>query len=94
MIAAGMDGIKNKILPPEPTNVNIYHLSKSERDALGITMLPATLMEANDALLTDPVICDALGSHVVEYLTRVAIAETEAFHFEVHPWEQKRYLRY
>ena len=94
MIAAGMDGIKNKILPPEPTDVNIYHLDASERDALGITMLPATLMEANDALLADPVICDALGTHVVEYLTRVAIAETEAFHCEVHPWEQKRYLRY
>ena len=94
MIAAGIDGIKNKILPPDPTDINIYHISKSERDALGITMLPATLMEANDALLADSVICDALGSHVVEYLTNVAIAETEAFHLEVHPWEQKRYLKY
>ena len=94
MIAAGMDGIKNKIMPPEATDINIYHLDQSEREARGITMLPATLMEANDALLADSVICEALGSHIVEYLTRVATAETEAFHLEVHPWERKRYLKY
>lgn len=94
MIAAGMDGIKNKIMPPEPADINIYHLSAAEREAREITMLPASLMEANEALLADKVICDALGSHIVEYLTRVAAAETESFHLEVHPWERKRYLKY
>ena len=94
MIAAGMDGIKNKISPKEPTDINIYHLSAEERDKCKITMLPASLMEANEALLADEVICNALGPHIVEYLTNVAIAETEAFHLEVHPWERKRYLKY
>jgi glutamine synthetase len=94
MIAAGMDGVKNKIMPPEPTDVNIYHLSATERKERKITMLPASLMEANEALLADKIICDALGSHIVEYLTRVAAAETESFHLEVHPWERERYLKY
>ena len=94
MIAAALDGIKNKITPPPSTDSNIYHLDEAERESRGITMLPGSLMEANDALLDDEVICEALGSHVVEYLTRVAKAETEAFHLVVHPWEQERYLRY
>ncbi|MDR2856067.1 MAG: type I glutamate--ammonia ligase [Methanomicrobiales archaeon] len=94
MIAAGMDGIKNKIMPPKPTDINVYHLSAEEREAYGVTMLPASLMEANEALRTDEVIYDALGTHIVEYLTKVATAETEAFQLEVHPWEVKRYLKY
>jgi len=94
MIAAGMDGIAKRILPPEPTDINVYHLSAEEREMREISMLPVSLMEANEALLADGVICDALGPHIVEYLTRVATAETEAFHLEVHPWERKRYLKY
>ena len=46
MLAAGLDGIKNKIEPPESTDVNIYHLSAHERKKMGIKMLPASLMEA------------------------------------------------
>lgn len=92
MIAAGLDGIRNKILPPPPTDVNIYHLTEEERKQRGIEMLPGSLMEANDELLKDPVICKALGEHVVEYLTSIAVAETDEFRLTVHDWEIERYL--
>ncbi len=34
MLAAGLDGIKNKIMPPESTNTNIYHLNAKDRKRL------------------------------------------------------------
>jgi len=92
MVAAGLDGIKNRIMPPPSTDMNIYHLSEEERKQRGIEMLPGSLKEANDELLKDKVICEALGEHVVEYLTHIATAETDDFSLTVHEWELDRYL--
>ena len=92
MLAAGLDGIKNKIMPPEATNTNIYHLSPKDRKRLKIDMLPGSLAESHQYLLKDQVLCDALGNHIVENLTRIAEAETDAFRLAVHPWELDRYL--
>jgi len=92
MIAAGLDGIRNKILPPPSTDVNIYHMSEEERQKLGIEMLPGSLKEANDELLKDKVICEALGQHVVNNLTDIATAETDDYRLTVHNWEIERYL--
>ncbi len=92
MIAAGLDGIRNKILPPPSTDINIYHMSEEERQNLGIEMLPGSLKEANDELLKDKVICEALGKHVVDNLTSIAVAETDDYRLTVHNWEIERYL--
>jgi glutamine synthetase len=92
MLAAGLDGIKNKIMPPESTNTNIYHLNAKDRKRLHIEMLPASLTEANAAMLKDEVICKTLGEHVVENLTRIAEMESDSFRLAVHPWELDRYL--
>jgi len=92
MLAAGLDGIKNKIMPPESTDVNIYHLSAQERNKLGIEMLPGSLFEANQAFLKDSILTKTMGSHVTENLDRIAQIETDAFRLAVHPWELDRYL--
>ena len=92
MLAAGLDGIKNKIDPPESTDVNIYHLSEAERTKMGIEMLPGSLLEANDALNNDPVITNALGTHIMEGLNSIALLETDSYRTTVHPWEIDRYL--
>ena len=92
LLAAGLDGIKNKIMPPEATNTNIYHLSAKDRKRMKIDMLPGSLAEAQAALLKDQVICDALGGHIVETLGNIAEAETDAFRLTVHQWELDRYL--
>jgi glutamine synthetase len=92
MLAAGLDGIKKKILPPESTDVNIYHLSEAERKKRGIDMLPGSLIEANEALDNDPVISKAMGPHIMEGLDSIAQLETDLFRLAVHPWELDRYL--
>lgn len=92
MLAAGIDGIKHKIMPPECTAQNIYHLDAKARKKLHIDMLPGNLLESNAALLKDEVICNTLGDHVVTNLTRIAELESDAFRLTVHPWELDRYL--
>ena len=92
MLAAGLDGIKRTIEPPESTDTNIYHLSAEERKKRKIEMLPGSLAESQMYLAADPVLCDALGVHVVEYLTRIAEMESDAYRLTVHPWELDRYL--
>lgn len=92
MLAAGLDGIKKKIDPPESTDVNIYHLSASERQKMGIEMLPGSLKDANERLLKDDVLKKTLGPHVVENLSRICELETDSYRMTVHPWELERYL--
>lgn len=92
MLTAGLDGIKNKIMPPESTDVNIYHLSAQERNKLGIEMLPGSLFEANQFFMKDTILTKAMGSHITENLDRIAQIETDAFRLAVHPWELDRYL--
>jgi len=92
MLAAGLDGIKNKIMPPESTDVNIYHLTEKERKMMKIEMLPGSLAESQAHLMNDKVLCEALGSHIVENLAKIAEAETDAFRLTVHPWDLDRYL--
>lgn len=92
MLAAGLDGIRNKIEPPESTNVNIYHLTAEQRKDMGIEMLPGSLIDAQSELERDSVLTKVMGPHVMEGLTSIANLETDMFRLAVHPWEIDRYL--
>ena len=41
MLRSGLDGIKNKIEPGDPTNVNVFHLTEKEREERSIHSLLA-----------------------------------------------------
>lgn len=94
VLAAGLDGIRNKITPPESLDRNIFHMTREESDTLGIETLPGDLMTANAHLLANPVLCTALGAHVVENLNVIAQTEWDSFRTAVHPWEVAQYLNY
>lgn len=53
IVAAGLDGIKNKIDPGNPINENIYKMSDHKRKSFGINMLPSSLNEALMFLKSD-----------------------------------------
>lgn len=52
-VAAGLDGIREKIDPGDPVNEDIYKLSDSARRVLGIKTLPRALQDSIDALKND-----------------------------------------
>ena len=92
MLAAGMEGVTQKIEPPESVDKNIFRMTASEREAEGIRCLPGNLREANKALLNDKLLCDVLGKHVVAQLNRIGEMEWGDFSKAITDWEIKRYL--
>ncbi|NLX87793.1 MAG: type I glutamate--ammonia ligase [Syntrophomonadaceae bacterium] len=93
MLAAGLDGIKNKIEPPAAIDANIYRMSRAEREKLGIASLPGSLAEALQAMDEDELIKDTLGPHIYTKYVESKWSEWESYCTEVHPWETKTYLR-
>jgi glutamine synthetase len=94
MLAAGLDGIANKIDPGPPVNKNVFEMSQREKRRHKIDELPATLNQALDALEKDPVILAALGKHLSESYIAGKRQVWNDFLAAVHPWEVDRYLAY
>ncbi|NLW44885.1 MAG: type I glutamate--ammonia ligase [Syntrophomonadaceae bacterium] len=92
MLAAGLDGIKNKIEPPAPVDRNIYHMTQKERESLGIASLPSSLAEAMEELSNDEVIKKALGPHIYNKLAEAKRVEWDRYRCSVHQWELDEYL--
>ncbi len=93
MLAAALDGIDGELPCPEPlNNVNVYHLTAEERQAMGIEELPGSLAEALRELQNDVVLQDALGPVVYEAFYRAKWAEVEEYRMRVTDWELERYL--
>ena len=93
LLAAGLDGIKNKLTPPPAVDRNIYVMDKEERESNGILDLPATLFEALESLKADPVIVNALGEHLFSHFLEAKEIEWDMFRVQVHPWEREQYLQ-
>ena len=91
-LAAGLDGIKNKLTPPEPVDRNIYVMTKEERIENGIVDLPSTLAQALENLKVDKVITDSLGIHLLEHFIEAKEIEWDLFRTAVHPWERDQYI--
>lgn len=94
MCNAGLDGIKKKIMPPEPVEADIFHMSAKEKVELGIRSLPGTLAEALDELENDKVLQEALGEHLYENFITLKRKEWDEFRVQVTDWEIEKYLRH
>jgi glutamine synthetase len=92
MLAAGLDGIKRKLMPSRPVEENLYHFDDQMMAKYAIGMLPGTLKEALDALADDEVVRDALGDHAYEWFHAAKAAEWDEYRKRVSPWELERYL--
>ncbi|HXQ29046.1 MAG TPA: type I glutamate--ammonia ligase, partial [Gemmatimonadales bacterium] len=65
-IAAGLDGIEQKLTPPDPVDKNIFEMSQRERRHYRIDDLPRDLHEALEWLERDEVVRSALGDHICQ----------------------------
>ncbi|MCD8230610.1 MAG: type I glutamate--ammonia ligase [Clostridiales bacterium] len=91
-LAAGMDGIEHKILPPESIKKNIYELSEEECRELGIRQLPANLNDALDAMEEDVFVRNVLGEHITTAYLEAKRKEWDAYCRTVSEWEVSQYL--
>ncbi len=91
-LVAGLDGIRNKILPPEKIDANIFAMSEEERKKAGIACLPGNLLEAIQCLEQDELIRGALGENLSEYYIKAKKNEWNEYCSFVTNWEIDRYL--
>lgn len=92
MLAAGLDGIKNKLSLPAPTDRNIYVMNEEELEQAGVRSLPPTLKEAIDELKANEVIFSSLGEHALTHFIELKQIEWDMFRTQVHQWERDQYM--
>ena len=90
-LAAGLDGIKNKIEVPDSVDCNIYEMTPGERRAAGIENMPADLKEAVDCLVADEFLCSVLGEHITTKYVEAKMKEWENYTTRVSQWEIDEY---
>jgi len=92
LLAAGLDGIKNNLTPPNPVSANIYDMSADERAANNIDNLPTDLSDAIKQLKSDSFIANVLGEHVFNKYVEAKEKEWNSFITTVTEWEIQEYL--
>lgn len=96
ILAAGLDGIENKIDPGPHNDDNLYELTPAELKRRKIELLPANLLDATRNLAKDKVLREAFGhtgtEDYIDYYVKTKQDEWTAYHEQVTPWEVKNYL--
>lgn len=92
MLAAGLDGIENKISPPPQVNKNIFAMSQREKKRLRIEALPSNLLKAVETMEKSELMRKTLGDHVFFHFINAKKDEWNNYISQVHKWELNRYL--
>ena len=91
-LAAGLDGMKNKIIPPENIQKNIFSMSEEEKAERNIKSLPTNLSDAVEAMEQDAFIQDVLGEHISNVYINSKKDEWDRYCRAVTQWEVDEYL--
>ena len=92
LLAAGLEGIREELMPPASVGSNIYDMTPDERQEKEIDSLPSNLMEAVQELKRDPFLREVLGSHVYQKYIEAKEQEWNRFNSTVTQWELEEYL--
>ncbi len=93
-LAAGLEGIRERLDPGRPHAENLYELTDEELAAAGVQPLPRTLGEAVDAFEADPFTERVLGTELKNEFIRYKRSEWNEYHQHVSDWEIRRYARF
>ncbi len=91
-LAAGLDGIKNKIMPPEQTKSSIFEMTHEERSCSGIFSLPGSLAEALSEFEKNPLAREVLGDHIFSRYVEAKQKEWDEYRTKISQWELDTYL--
>ncbi len=92
MLEAGLKGIEEKIAPPAPTQLNIYHMDEAARAEHLIPSLPGSLYEALEELKKGTIAREALGEHIYNEFIKAKTHEWDEYRTYVSSWETDRYM--
>ncbi|MEJ0092371.1 MAG: type III glutamate--ammonia ligase [Methylocella sp.] len=91
VLAAGLEGVRERIDPGHPNEDNLYGISEEERLRRGIDFLPQNLQEAVEAFADDPFVEATLGKGLRDEFIRYKSEEWREYHLTVSAWETERY---
>jgi glutamine synthetase len=91
-LAAGLDGIKKKMVPVNSVDKNIYIMSEEEKAELGIHSLPGSLLEALSEFEKSDFMRSVLGDHLFDNYVKAKKAEWNQYRTQVSEWEIDQYL--
>lgn len=89
VIAAGLDGIKNKRDPGEPSFINMYEEGEKLRSA---KRLPSTLLDALRLLEKNKVLRNELGAEVIDSYIKLKMMEWRDYTSHLSQWEKRATL--
>lgn len=92
LLAAGLEGIRKDLTPPDPVSANIYDMESDERITNRIDSLPYDLSQAIAELKNDSFIADVLGEHVFNKYLEAKEKEWNRFSTTITQWEIDEYL--
>jgi len=93
VLAAGLDGIRRELRPPDPVNTDTYKMTEAELATLGMRRLPWTLGEAVTAFEESEFVPKVLGSELHACYAKLKREEWQEYNTVVSEWELNRYLR-
>lgn len=94
VLAAGLEGIGEKLDPGLPHTDNMYLKSDEELNQLGVSYLPRTLEQAINAFEVDPLSRQVMGDLMFDTYIDFKRREWEEYHNHVSDWEVNRYLKF
>jgi glutamine synthetase len=88
LLAAGLDGIQNRIDPGEPLEMDVSVLSETEMKERGVVWAPRTLEEAMNSLSEDTILAQTIGREIWEEFIKVKRTEWNKYCRYVSDWER------
>lgn len=92
VLRAGLKGIEEGLVPPDPVEENVYEMTPKEREERGIGMLPGSLIEAIKLTENSDMVREALGDHVFEHFIENKKIEWDKYKTQITEYEINNYL--
>ncbi len=92
LLAAGLEGLRKNLEPPEPVQENVFAMTDEERARREIAQLPSDLHEAIQLAQGSTLARQALGTHVFDSFLANKRLEWERYRAAVTDYDLKTYL--
>ena len=92
MLAAGLEGIRNKYPLSDPVEENIFEWDKKKRESEGMDNLPDNLFEAVKFMENSKLVKEALGDHVFTKFIENKHIEWDRYRTCITDYEIQKYL--
>lgn len=94
LLAAGLEGIRERLEPDSFHTENLYQLDAAEVEQQGLKFLPRSLAEAIDGFEQDPLAHEVCGDAFVGAFVDYKRQEWQSYQSAITQWELDRYLKF